>query len=164
MNFRRLRKRETRMALFKKISPEAFFSLLLALLGGITAVLSWRYGLGTLRRPGPGLYPLFIGLAIVAFSLLLFKSELKTRALVPLFGSGSLKTFLFMAVAFCLWIVVMPWLGYVLVTLLVTFGIAKIMKLEGFWKPFSVSAGTALFIYILFDYWLYIDLPRGILG
>jgi hypothetical protein len=26
-----------------------------------------------------------------------------------------------------------------------------------------VSGGTALFIWLLFDYWLYIDLPRGIL-
>ncbi len=69
-----------------------------------------------------------------------------------------------MVTAFFLWILVMPWLGYVVVTLFITFGIAKIMKLEGFWKPFSISAGTALFIYLLFDYWLYIDLPKGILG
>jgi hypothetical protein len=37
------------------------------------------------------------------------------------------------------------------------------MKLEGWWKPLAVSAGTALSIYALFDYWLYVDLPRGIL-
>ncbi len=34
----------------------------------------------------------------------------------------------------------------------------------GWWMPLAVSGGTALFIYLLFDYWLYIDLPRGILG
>jgi hypothetical protein len=38
------------------------------------------------------------------------------------------------------------------------------MKLEGWVKPLAVSAGTALFVYLLFDYWLYIDLPRGLLG
>jgi hypothetical protein len=38
------------------------------------------------------------------------------------------------------------------------------MKLEGWLKPFILSAGTALFIFILFDCWLYIDLPRGFLG
>jgi hypothetical protein len=69
-----------------------------------------------------------------------------------------------MIVAFCLWILAMPLLGYVIMTLLVTYGFCKIMRLEGQWKPLSVSAGTALFIYLLFDYWLYIDLPRGILG
>ena len=69
-----------------------------------------------------------------------------------------------MIAAFCLWILLMPLFGYVVVTLLATYGFCKIMKLEGWWKPLSVSAGTALFIYLLFDYWLYIDLPRGILG
>jgi hypothetical protein len=38
------------------------------------------------------------------------------------------------------------------------------MKLEGWVKPLAVSGGTALFLYLLFDYWMYIDLPRGILG
>jgi hypothetical protein len=28
----------------------------------------------------------------------------------------------------------------------------------------AVSGGTTLFIYLLFDYWLYVDFPRGILG
>jgi hypothetical protein len=69
-----------------------------------------------------------------------------------------------MTATFCLWIAVMPFLGYVIVTLLATLAFCKIMKLEGWWKPLAVSAGTALFIYLLFDYWLYIDLPRGILG
>jgi hypothetical protein len=58
----------------------------------------------------------------------------------------------------------MPVLGYVLVTLAVAFAFCKIMKLEGWLKPLALSIGTALFIYVLFDVWLYIDLPRGILG
>jgi hypothetical protein len=38
-----------------------------------------------------------------------------------------------------------------------------VMKLEGWVKPLVLSAATAIFIYLLFDYWLYIDLPRGFL-
>jgi len=73
-------------------------------------------------------------------------------------------TLALMTLTFCLWIVAMPLLGYVVVSLLATYAFCKIMKLEGWRKPLAVSAGTALFIYALFDYWLYIDLPRGILG
>jgi len=69
-----------------------------------------------------------------------------------------------MVAVFCPWILMMPLLGYVVVTLLATYAFCRIMKLEGWWKPISVSAGTALFIYLLFDYWLYIDLPRGFWG
>ena len=125
---------------------------------------SLAYGFGTFRRPGPGLYPFFIGVCISIFSLVLLISELRSPTGASLFGKGGLKTFLFMTATFCLWIAVMPFLGYVIVTLLATLAFCKIMKLEGWWKPLAVSAGTALFIYLLFDYWLYIDLPRGILG
>jgi hypothetical protein len=58
----------------------------------------------------------------------------------------------------------MPLLGYVIVTLLATLALCKIMLLEGWRKPLAVAIGTSLFIYLLFDHWLYIDLPRGILG
>jgi len=79
-------------------------------------------------------------------------------------GREGIKTFLLMTATFCLWIAVMPFLGYVIVTLLATYAFCKIMRLEGWWKPLALSAGTALFIYLMFDSWLYIDLPRGILG
>ena len=147
-----------------RISSEALFSLLLSAVGVVVMIMCYGYGLGTLRRPGPGLYPLFIGMGILIFSLLLFLSAVRSPSPPALFGPGDLKTFLFMVVVFCLWILLIPVLGYVPVTLVVTFGLCKIMKLEGLWKPLSLSAGTAFFIYILFDYWLYIDLPKGILG
>ena len=66
-----------------------------------------------------------------------------------------------MIATFCLWILLMPLFGYLAMTLLATFGFCKIMKLEGWRKPLFLSVGTTLFIYLMFDYWLYIDLPRG---
>jgi hypothetical protein len=152
------------MGKLKKWPLETAFDFILTALGMVIIITSFAYGLGTLRRPGPGLYPFFIGLSIVVFSMVLLISELRPQTGPALFNRGDIKTLLFMVAAFCLWILMIPLLGYVIVTLLVTYGFCKIMKLEGLWKPLSISAGTALFIYLLFDYWLYIDLPRGILG
>ncbi len=152
------------MGKLKKWSLETVFDFILTGLGIFITITSLTYGLGTLRRPGPGLYPFFIGLSIAIFSMALFIPELRPQTRPSLFNRGDIKTLLFMIVAFCLWILMIPFLGYVIVTLLVTYGFCKIMKLEGLWKPISISAGTALFIYLLFDYWLYIDLPRGIWG
>jgi hypothetical protein len=149
---------------FKKWRLETLFVLLLTVLGGTIMGISLAYGFGTFKRPGPGLYPFFIGVSIFIFSALLLIAELRSPGSVSLFGEEGVKKFLLMIVAFCLWILVMPFLGYVIVTLLVTYAFCKIMRLEGWWKPLVVSAGTALFIYLLFDYWLYIDLPRGLLG
>ena len=154
----------------KRVRLELLFDLFLVLLGIVILIVSFRYGFGTLKRPGPGLYPFFIGGAVFILSLLVAISELKTKegpplpSLPPLMDKKGSKTFLLMTLTFCLWILVMPLLGYVIVTLLATYAFCKIMKLEGWWKPLSVSAGTAFFIYLLFDYMLYIDLPRGILG
>jgi len=148
----------------KRFSLEIAFNSLLALLGVTTMMVSLGYGFGTFRRPGPGLYPFFIGLLITVFSASLLISDSKPKPRPVLFADQGGKTFLLMIGAFCLWILMMPLLGYVVVTLLVTFFFCRIMKLEGWWKPISVSTGTALFVYLLFDSWLYIDLPKGFWG
>jgi hypothetical protein len=152
------------MAKIARFRLETIFDLILMILGVIILIVSWGYGFGTFRRPGPGLYPFFIGALVLFFSLILFILEMKPKKTESVFTKEGALTFILMIVTFCLWIVVMPLLGYVVVTFLATFAFGKIMKLEGWWKPLALSVGTAVFIYLLFDYWLYIDLPRGILG
>ena len=147
-----------------KIQPERIFYLVLIVFGAVITVTSLGYGFGTFKRPGPGLYPFFIGLPVLIFSVILLVSELMSKMSKPLFDKGGAKTFLLMVATFSSWILVMPLLGYVIVTFLATYAFCKIMKLEGWWKPLSVSLGTTLSIYLLFDYWLYTDLPRGLLG
>ena len=143
---------------------ETFFNLVLVILGIAIVVVAAGYGFGSLKRPGPGLYPACLGAAIAICAFFVVVADLRSGANLHRVNRRSGFTLLFMSLTFCLWIVVMPWLGYVIVTLLATFAFCKIMLLEGWRKPLAVSAGTALFIYVLFDHWLYVDLPRGILG
>ena len=147
-----------------KFRLETFFDFFLLFLGLVISIISWGYGFGSLRQPGPGLYPFFIGAAIAVFSLFILVSELRSGTSGSVLDKEGARTLALMTLTFCLWIVAMPLLGYAVVSLLATYAFCKIMKLEGWRKPLAVSAGTALFIYALFDYWLYIDLPRGILG
>ncbi len=147
-----------------RFASETAFALLLSITGLIIVIISLGYGFGSFRRPGPGLYPFFIGLGVLVFSSILLVAGLKPKAHPVLFQMGEPRTFFFMLGAFCLWIVLMPLLGYVIVTLLTTGTICKIMRLEGWWKPVAISTGTAFFIYLLFAYWLYIDLPLGLFG
>ena len=143
---------------------ETFFDFLLLVLGIAIVVVSLGYGFGSLARPGPGLYPAFLGAAIAISAFFILISDLRPASGEHLLDAQGTTTLALMTATFCLWIVAMPLLGYVVVTLLATFAFCKIMKLEGWWKPLAVSGGTALFIYLLFDYWMYVDLPRGILG
>ena len=147
-----------------RLDLESAFDIVLIAVGIGVAYLSWGYGFGSLSRPGPGLYPFFIGVAIAVFAFFTFIAHARSPSHAALLDSTSRKTFLLMTATFCLWIVAMPLLGYVAVTLIATYVFCKAMRLEGWRKPLAVSGGTALFIYVLFDYWLYIDLPRGIFG
>jgi putative tricarboxylic transport membrane protein len=152
------------MGKIAKLRLETIFDFVLLVLGIIILIVSWGYGFGSFRRPGPGLYPFLIGGFVLLFSMILLILERKSKKSEAVFNQGDALTLILMIITFCLWILVMPFLGYVVVTFLATFAFCKIMKLEGWWKPLAVSAGTAFFIYVLFDYLLYIDLPRGILG
>ncbi len=103
-------------------------------------------------------------MAIAVFSCFILLAEFRTKPGKAVLDRRGATTLILMTATFCLWIVAMPFLGYVVVTLLATYAFCKIMRLEGWVKPLAVSGGTALFLYLLFDYWMYIDLPRGILG
>jgi hypothetical protein len=147
-----------------RFSAEAAAEVVLLATGGAIAYMSWSYGFGSIARPGPGLYPFFVGTAIAIFAALLIASHLKAPPAPTPLEKGQRRTLVLMAATFCAWILAMPLLGYALVTGLATFAFCKTMKLEGWLQPLAISAGTALFVYLLFDKWLYIDLPRGIFG
>jgi hypothetical protein len=143
---------------------ESAFDCFLLVAGCVITYVSWGYGFGSMARPGPGLYPFFLGIAIAAFAVFALIASRKAPMTEPPLDRDQTRTLFYMAATFCLWIAAMPLLGYVVVTLIATYAFCKTMKLEGRNKPLAVSVGTALFIYLLFDVWLYIDLPRGVFG
>ena len=143
---------------------EIAFDFFLLVLGLAVGGISWSYGFGNLARPGPGLFPFFIGAGIAIFSFFTLLAEFRSQVPHAVLDKPGATTLVLMTLTFCLWILAMDFLGYVIVTLLATYAFCKILKLEGWRKPLAVSVGTALFVYLLFDYWMYIDLPRGILG
>jgi len=151
------------MAGMSRFERESIFSLILAALGLFIIVVSLIIGFGTLEKPGSGLFPFLVGLLICIQSLIvLFKQ--KTGSNKPLFHKFEMKNLFLMGVTFALWIILMPYLGYLLTTFIVVFSFSKILRLEGWVKPLVLSIGTTALCYLLFDYLLYLDLPRGFLG
>ena len=134
------------------------------IVGGIVIGMSLKLGFGTLKKPGTGLVPLSAGSMIFVSALALLVSRGRKKGVGAVFTGHEMGTYALMTLVFIGWIITMPFLGYLVGTFLSTYAYSKIMKLPGLGKPFLLSLGTSVFCYLLFDVWLYMDLPRGILG
>ena len=141
-----------------------FMNIVLTIVGLVITVLSWKLGFGTLKKPGAGLFPFLCGLIIFFQSLVLIFSKGKTVNGDTPSSNYERNHLLSMATIFILWIILMPWLGYILVTFLAAFSFSKAIGLEGWRKPILLALGITGFCYLLFDVYLYVDLPRGFLG
>lgn len=147
-----------------KIPGRLFFNLFLILFATIVIISAFDLGLGTLESPGPGIFPLFCSSLIIVLNILILVFEKKSRDNDSLFNQFGKKNFLLMIIPFFCWLLLINIFGYILITLITTYSFSKIAGLEGWIKPLILSLGISAFCYFLFDIYLYLDLPRGLLG
>jgi hypothetical protein len=146
-----------------KSTGELFWSILLFILGMTIMVSSVQIGFGKFTKPGAGLFPFLCGFILSVQSIALYlvrqrKPETKDDLLR---NPGAMPKFLWMMLTLVLWIFLMPLLGWLPLTFLVTLSVSKIMHLEGWIKPLLLAIVNTLFSYMLFGYLLAIDLPMG---
>ncbi len=146
----------------KRLNGELIFNSVLMIMGVVIVIESLRIGFGTLKSPGSGLFTFLAGLLMVVlnFAIMFGTKSKKSEIVLDRYGSGN---FFFMSITLVLWIILMPLLGYVVITFIATFVLSKTMRLEGWLKPLLLSVGTTALCFVLFDYILYLDLPRGFL-
>jgi putative tricarboxylic transport membrane protein len=142
---------------------ELLFNLILIALGLYITVASIEIGFGTFKEPQAGFFPFLGGLLMVLSNLIVIVRKDQESGTIFRERTG-IRIFFSIILIYLFWLLAMPFLGYVIVTFLASFGLSKVMKLEGWVKPFIFSLAVAFFIYLMFDYWLYLDFPRGILG
>ena len=63
-----------------------------------------------------------------------------------------------------MYILVLPYAGYIISSFLVLFVVLKIGKIDGWVKPLLISVSTSLVFYTIFKMALSVPLPPGILG
>ncbi len=134
--------------------------------GAVTVVLSLGMPLGSLRMPGPGMFPMAMGALLMLLSGIwtvrfIWQHE---AAREGLFWGTSLKRVLPFVGAMALCVLLLDALGYLLtsfVLLLVLFGLTGSRA----WAlNFFLASGVAGVSYLVFVRWLQVPLPRGLLG
>jgi putative tricarboxylic transport membrane protein len=127
-------------------------------IGAAGAVVSFAYGLGSLRQPGPGMWPFIVSVVIAVLSAVLLvvgrglhDSEAFTRSSVlPLMG---LVTFVGFAI-------MLPLTGFEIPALLLCIIWLKFLGRETWRSTVVVSLVTVATFYFLFLYALRVPLPH----
>jgi len=146
-------------------SGDLWSGLALALLGGFIIAQAWQWDYSTSEGPGPGFFPLWYGIAMLALSALLVASSLRAAP-----GHGkpadwprirrALGVWLALAVSVALFKLV----GFVVGFALLTYFIVAVVYRKPPGTAAIVAAATGAGFYLVFDLALGLALPAGALG
>lgn len=133
-------------------------ALVVVALGATAGFLAYGYGLGSLRRPGPGLWPLVVSALIVVLGVVLLvagrtldDAEKFTRSSLLVLAGGA--TFLGLGV-------LLPTIGFEIPSVLLGIVWLRFLGGESWRSTVVVSLATTAAFYVLFLYALKIPLPH----
>jgi len=142
-------------------------SLIWLAIGVAILFYSGKYGLGQMSSPGPGFVPFLSGLVIAGLALILFFQQLGKGVREGLEGLWRQKDWpvtLKVMGALILYAIFLQTLGFLLVTFLLVLYLFRAIEPLGWKKVFAGAFCTAFGAYLIFDFWLQAQLPRGIFG
>jgi hypothetical protein len=153
-------------------------SIVLLLFSMTFLIYTARYPLETWESPGPAVFPLILGGVL----LILASGQLIRACLAPKIAGPArdqvstitaLKKFLHenpeeakvvsLTSVLVLYLLMMQWIGFFVATFLLVIISSRLMEAKGWGRPIALSLGVGLFCYLLFDVWLKISFPRGVL-
>jgi putative tricarboxylic transport membrane protein len=147
---------------------DQFSSLFWLLLGIGIAISSLRYGLGTFHEPGPGFTTFFAGSILSFLSLLLFLFSFKNRAagdrLRELWAGLETGKVFYAVLLLGVYTLLLRPVGFLIATFLLLFLLFRIKATYRLWTIFLLSFLVTAGAYLVFEVWLQVQLPKGILG
>ncbi len=134
------------------------------LMAVFVSAMGIKFGLGTLRYPGPGFFPFLVGLILFFLSLAIISPALKQRKKDAHFAEWphlSGRVFPTMAILFA-YGCVLEYSGYILGSFLVMFYLFKVPGEQKWWFSTLVTAITVALTYYIFGVLLQAQFPKGI--
>lgn len=141
------------------------FWLLFAIFVGIE---SYRLGLGTLHKPGPGFLYFWTSIALGIMALVvLIRAGISKKAGVPeisIFGKQNMLKIALVLISVFLYALLMETLGFIPVTLLLFIFLLGVIEKKKWFFTIFVSIVVTVISYLIFEIWLKSQLPKGLLG
>jgi putative tricarboxylic transport membrane protein len=117
-----------------------------------------QYPLDTLAAPGPGVFPLAAGVALLAAAVWMLAAVGRSGA--DAVGDGSTPAPpLALSAVLVLFVAAVPFVGFLAASLALVVVAARLMGLPGWWRPLALGAGVVLVARAVFVGWLGVPLP-----
>ena len=117
-----------------------------------------RYPLDSLATPGPGIFPLAAGLALLALAIWQLVAAGRS-APAPAGGGAVPRAPLIMSAALVLYAAALPVLGFLLTSFALVIVAARLMGLDDWWRTAALALGVTAASRLLFGTWLGVPLP-----
>ena len=153
------------MAQSKWMKGDVVSGAVLAALGAYIVSAAWRWDYSTAEGPGPGFFPMWYGLAMVALSLLLvLRSGFSAATAHKKVDWTGIARALMVWAAFAVCVALIKPLGFLLALVLLTLFVVAVMYGQPLKVALAVAVGNAAGFYVIFGLALQLDLPAGPLG
>ncbi len=134
----------------------------------IVCIESYRLGLGTLYRPGPGFLFFWAGIFLGIMSLVVFlragSSKTEGDSEKGIFGRANLKKICIVLISVFLYTLLLEDIGFIPLTLLLFAFLLGIIERKGWLMSILTSVIVTFTAYLLFNTWLKTQLPKGLFG
>ena len=149
-------------------NPDQYSGIFWILLGGTVTVSSFFYGVGSFSAPGPGFITFLAGAALTLLSLLLFISSTRSKkgveSLRSLWENRQTGRALYILGLLVAYMFLVTPLGFLLSTFFLLILLFRVQARYPLRKVIFLSAASTLASLVVFDVWLGVQLPRGLLG
>ena len=138
----------------------AAFTALFALIvmaGSVQAGVGWGA-----EGPKAGFFPFYVGLMILASSIVNFGAAISQRPGGELFAEwGQLGKVLAMLVPTALYVALIPWIGIYVASIILIAVFMRWLGRYGWGMVAAVSLGVPLVTFFVFERWFLLPLPKG---
>jgi putative tricarboxylic transport membrane protein len=132
------------------------------------SIESYRLGLGTLHRPGPGFLFFWASIALGLMSIVIliraWQSKKAGEPEASIFGKQNTQKIILVLASLFLYAIFMETVGFILITLLLFIFLLGIVEKKRWVFTVFVSIVVTVAAYWIFEIWLKSQLPKGLLG
>jgi putative tricarboxylic transport membrane protein len=133
----------------------------------IVSIESYRVGLGTLHKPGPGFLffwtSVFLGIMSLVTLVRAWRTKKTGEPEIPIFGKLNITKIILVLISVFLYALFMETLGFILVTLLFFIFLLRVIEKKSWLLTIFVSVTVSAIAYLIFETWLKCQLPKGFL-